>query len=103
MKKNQVNRSQRYAQRHGDLVQVETPSKKQPDTKNLTNKRIVRDEKSPQPAKKNGIPVASPAKDNGDTRPTKRLRTDNNSTVAKPVIPIVETSEVVKLLAATPI
>jgi hypothetical protein len=103
MKKNQVNRSQRYAQRHGELVQVETPSKKQPETKNLTNKRVLRDEKSPQPAaKKNVQPTTSPAKDNGDTRPTKRLRKDITEK-PKPIVPVVETSEVTKLLAATPI
>lgn len=80
------NRNQRYASRHGDLVQLDTP--KNPEK---TNKRMRRDEKSPiQP---------SPSKDNSrvDPRPTKRLRTNEESTPAKEAA-----QEIKKLIQAAP-
>jgi hypothetical protein len=68
----------RYESRHGAVVQVESP-KKAPVIEKTIQKRLVRDEKSPvvnttSPTKEVKI-LSSPAKDNGDTRPTKRLKT----------------------------
>lgn len=71
-------RSMRYESRHGAVVQVETPKKPIVIEKTI-QKRLVRDERSPavdvtSPTKEVKI-LSSPAKDNGDIRPTKRLRT----------------------------